>query len=282
MRTALTLVAGCTVLALLLGSRLANQASKAQTYPSAAGPLVKGEPQQMQNSIGMHLVRVPAGTFMMGLPDEVRTHDPPLGYAPHRVRITRPFYLGVYEVTAEEYRRVMGEPSTPPVAESPGPARMPATNMTWNEAQEFCRRLSDLPQERAAARHYRLPTEAQWEYACRGGSTKPRDGRPTVTGSGANKVVALQPIGSHEPNEFGLHDMRGNAWEWCSDWFHPTYYRRSPELDPQGPASGITRVVRAGATGCLANLSTVCSRAIQCRRRARVRWSAFALSASCR
>jgi len=116
--------------------------------------------------------------------------------------------------------------------------------MTWNEAQEFCRRLSDLPQERAAARHYRLPTEAQWEYACRGGSTKPRDGRPTVTGSGANKVVALQPIGSHEPNEFGLHDMRGNAWEWCSDWFHPTYYRRSPELDPQGPASGITRVVR--------------------------------------
>src|SRR5262245_38422309 len=135
-------------------------------------------PAALTNSIGMKLVRIPAGEFLMGSPDgdrEARDDEKPR----HRVRITRPFYLGAYEVTQGENRRVMG--ANPSFFSPTGPGRdrvkgldadrLPVEQVTWHQAVAFCRKLSELPAEKKARRAYRLPTEAEWEYACRAGTT---------------------------------------------------------------------------------------------------------------
>lgn len=129
----------------------------------------------------------------------------------------------------------------------------PVENVTWYEADEFCRRLSDMPDEKAAGRRYRLPTEAEWEYACRSGKSKPyrwmANRRPDDTlgeAAGISPPLALLRVGGYPPNALGLHDMRGNVWEWCADWFDRSYYSRSPQIDPQGPANGYLKVVRGG------------------------------------
>ena len=212
-----------------------------------------------RNSIGMPFVLVPAGEFVMGLPDAGIGQAPPESPA-HQVEITRPFHLGQFEVTQLEYASVMktnpswhseAEDGKGPTAEER--AKLPVEQVTWNDAAEFCRRLSDLSAEKAARRTYRLPTEAEWEYACRGGKAGPymwRGRRAPDDESGENAGVRpslpIAPVGSYPPNKFGLHDMRGNVWEWCADWFDRDYYLRSPERDPQGPADGYLKVVRGG------------------------------------
>ena len=151
-----------------------------------------GVPVEITNSIGMKLVLIPPGEFMMGSPKELieeelkrpdndqwyKEHLP--GEGPqHRVRITRPFYLGTYLVTQEEYQRVMGTNPSEFSATGKGKdkvagqdtKRFPVENVSWDDAVEFCRKLSEMPEEKAAGRTYRLPSEAQWEYACRAGST---------------------------------------------------------------------------------------------------------------
>jgi formylglycine-generating enzyme required for sulfatase activity len=135
--------------------------------------------------------------------------------------------------------------------------RLPVENVTWYEANDFCARLSKIAAERQARRIYRLPTEAEWEYACRGGSTEPHPFDPSwpVDGSwpeelagkpGHPKDGPLWPlyVETYPPNPFGLYDMRGNVFEWCNDWFDRTYYRRSPRDDPKGPSTGFLKVVR--------------------------------------
>jgi formylglycine-generating enzyme required for sulfatase activity len=213
-------------------------------------------PVEQTNSIGMTLVLIPPGEFDMGssaqevaeLLREAKQLKSPQWYidrvpseAPqHRVRITKPFYLGVCEVTQAEYERLMG--SNP--SRFKGSPTRPVEQMTWYDAVEFCRRLSELTAEKMIGAVYRLPTEAEWEYACRAGTATRYsfgndDSLPSRHAWWENKLSdTTQPVGRLKPNAFGLYDMHGNVWEWCSDWYGSGYYGASPMDDPTGPASG--------------------------------------------
>jgi formylglycine-generating enzyme required for sulfatase activity len=197
------------------------------------------------NSIGIKLAFIPAGEFQMGSPDsdsDALGNEKPQ----HTVRITKPFYLGVTEVTQEQYERVMG--TNPSRFKG---AQLPVEQVSWEDAVEFCRKLSELPAERSAGRVYRLPTEAEWEYACRAGS-KTRYyfgddasmlGEHAWYRSTADRKT--HPVATKKPNAWGLYDMHGNVWQWCSDWLM-RYYTTTAVSDPTGPATGSYRVARGG------------------------------------
>jgi formylglycine-generating enzyme required for sulfatase activity len=215
----------------------------------------------------MKFARIPAGEFLMGSADAdpgSRDDEKPQ----HRVRISRPFYLGVHEVTQAEFQELMEtNPSSFTRAgllkDAPASldvARLPVDNVTWYAALEFCRRLSNLAAEKDAGRVYRLPTEAEWEYSCRAGTTTVFHFGDTLSSEQANfngqhpfadasKAPFLNrttTVGSYAPNEFGLYDMHGNLNEWCLDRFQRDYYRASPADDPQGPTEGTSPVIRGG------------------------------------
>jgi len=219
------------------------------------------------NAIGMKLRRIPAGDFLRGSSGTdpgAREDEMPQ----HRVRISRPFYLGVHEVTQAAFQALMEtNPSSFTRArllkDEPTDldfSRLPADNVTWHAAVEFCRRLSELPAEKQAGRVYRLPTEAEWEYSCRAGTTSVFHFGNTLSSTQANFNGAhpfgeaeqarflnrTTVVGSYEPNAFGLFDMHGNLHEWCMDRFGRDYYRESPDVDPSGPAQGTARVIRGG------------------------------------
>jgi formylglycine-generating enzyme required for sulfatase activity len=214
----------------------------------------------LSNTIGLKLVLIPAGTFRMGAPpDEAgrRENEDPW----HEVTLTRPFYLGVYPVTQGQYERVMQQnPSRHTPAAGGGPDH-PVENVTWLDAAEFCRRLSELAAEQEAGRAYRLPTEAEWEHACRAGTTTAFcfgpalssaqanfDGRFPSAGADVGRFAGKTTKGgAYPPNNFGLCDMHGNVWEWCADWLDSLYYGKSPRRDPPGPAEGRFRVLRGGS-----------------------------------
>jgi formylglycine-generating enzyme required for sulfatase activity len=201
------------------------------------------------NSIGMKLRLIPAGEFMMGSPrtDSGRIDNE----TQHRVSITKPFYLGVTEVTQEQYQKVMG--TNPSRFQEP---QNPVETVFWADAVEFCRKLSAMPAEKTAGHVYRLPTEAEWEYACRAGTT-------TVYGFGddASRLgdygwfdgnteesdSKTHPVGEKKPNAWGLYDMHGGVYEWCQDWYGSYPRSGSARTDPTGAASGDTRVVRGGS-----------------------------------
>ncbi len=211
------------------------------------------------NSVGMGLALIPPGRFRMGSPEGeiARSHDEgPL----HEVEITQPFYLGVYPVTQGQYQRLMG--SNPSWFSAGGNGRgavatldtsdFPVENVTWHEAVAFCTLLSELPAEKEAGRVYRLPTEAEWEYACRAGTTsiyhfgnaltcQLANIRSTVGGGHLGRTC---PVGQYPPNAWGLYDMHGNVYEWCADWYDENYYRNSPRQGPSGPGSGSRKVLR--------------------------------------
>jgi formylglycine-generating enzyme required for sulfatase activity len=201
-------------------------------------------PETIKNSIGVTLKLIPAGTFVMG--DTGGDSDE----TPHQVTLTKPFYMGVHEVTNAEWERVMGS-----VPSHWKDANHPVEQVSWEDAAEFCRKLSALPEERNAGRIYRLPTEAEWEYACRSGTdTKYSFGDDqskffeygwcTWASDGQT-----HPVGQKKPNAWGLFDMNGNVWEWCSDWFDK--YPEGAVTDPQGPpgppAARPWRVLRGGS-----------------------------------
>jgi formylglycine-generating enzyme required for sulfatase activity len=137
-----------------------------------------------------------------------------------------------------------------------GDPSLPVEQVSWNESQEFCRKLAAK-----TGKQVRLPTEAEWEYACRAGTTTPFHYGSSLSSAQANfngnspyhgaargaYRNKTTPAGSFQPNAFGLHDMHGNVWEWCQDWSGPEYYGQSPANDPPGPTSGKTRVVRGGS-----------------------------------
>jgi formylglycine-generating enzyme required for sulfatase activity len=200
------------------------------------------------NSIGMKFTLLPSGTFTMG-------EDGADGEAPHQVTLTQPFELGVYEVTQEQYERVMGEnPSNGGKGE-----QNPVENVSWDEAVKFCRELSALPAEQEAGYEYRLPTEAEWEYACRAGTTTSYSFGSTIAQLGdyawfkENSDKTSHPVGQKKPNPWGLHDMHGNVFEWCQDWYGA--YPAGSLTDPTGPSSGSLRVIRGG---CWINVSGYC------------------------
>jgi formylglycine-generating enzyme required for sulfatase activity len=220
-----------------------------QTTNAAREP--SGVANEAVNSIGMKFVRVPKGTFAMGSPRSDRNAD--LDEQQHEVTVSRDYFIGAFECTQAEYERVMGKnPSQFQDARSKeSSARHPVERVSWNDAVEFCRRLSELPAEKAAGRSYRLPTEAEWERACRGGSADifAFGNDAALLGEYAwyesNGGGQTHPVGQKRPNAFGIYDMHGNAWEWCADWY--VEHSSRPVVDPTGPANGTDRVYRGGS-----------------------------------
>jgi formylglycine-generating enzyme required for sulfatase activity len=208
-------------------------------------------PVVQTNCIGMTFVLIPAGEFLMGSPDsdnEAGGDEKPQ----HPVRITEPFYLGTCEVTQAQYYRVMG---TNPSNFKDASGMTPVERVSWEDAQEFCARLSGLPDEQRARRQYRLPTEAQWEYACRAGTAWRFSFGESVADLSAyawyadNSASRTHPVGQKKPNAWGLYDMHGNVWEWCQDSHDSGYYRlfkSEPAIDPSGPSGASNRVIRGG------------------------------------
>ena len=284
--------------------------------PACALPQKAASPQVLENTLGMKFVLVPAGEFLMGSDEspEALAQDYPryerqrlaelVDEAPvHRVRITRPFFLGQHEVTLGQFRKFLDASGYTPesVADGTGgygynpgydPSKTqrgdafegrdpryswhnpgfaqddthPVLNVTWNDAMALTRWLSQ--QE---GHSYRLPTEAEWEYACRAGGTarygSANEPRSLLTIANTFDADAAQhwpawqpyalegrdgyaftaPVGRFQANAFGLHDMLGNAWEWVADWHDEAYYARSPATDPTGPEDGSVRVRRGGS-----------------------------------
>ena len=163
----------------------------------------------------------------------------------HRVRITKPFYLGKYLVTQEQWEAVMG--SNPSHFKGP---KNPVEQVSWDDCQKFLEKLN--AKSGPGAGKFQLPTEAQWEYACRAGSTTrycfgdDESGLGEYAWYGANSGGKTHPVGEKKPNAWGLYDMHGNVWEWCQDWYDGGYYANSPTDDPTGPATGSYRVFRGG------------------------------------
>jgi uncharacterized protein (TIGR02996 family) len=217
------------------------------------------------NSIGMRFALIPAGAFLMGSPASEDRHRE--DETQHPVEITQPFFMGVFPVTQEEYQRVTGKnPSY--FSRSGGgktkvrkldTSRFPVETVTHDEAVAFCGLLSECTEEKQFGRSYRLPTEAEWEYACRAGTKTPFHFDETISADQANyngndtygngkKGVYRQkttPVGSFPVNAFGLFDMHGNVWEWCQDWFGD--YPQTDVVDPQGAEKGNSRVLRGGS-----------------------------------
>jgi formylglycine-generating enzyme required for sulfatase activity len=187
----------------------------------------------------MKLNLIPPGEFVMGSPESEtdREHDE----TQHLVKITKPFYLGVHEVTQAQYEKVMGEN----LSVFQGPTK-PVEEVNWDDAVEFSRKLSE--QEGV---EYRLPTEAEWEYSCRAGTTTAYSFGDDISPLGKyawyvdNSELTTHPVGELKLNAWGLYDMHGNVWKWCQNWYGP--YDLQVASDPTGPASGEHRVLRGGA-----------------------------------
>ena len=231
---------------------------------ASSSPVLKDE---ITNSIGMKLVLIKTGEFMMGSrdddPDALDDEKPQ-----HRVRITKPFYMGVYEVSQSDWEQVTGERISFFRPDGPGGGKVagtdtsnfPAEQVGWDDAMVFCRGLTELPEEKSAGRIYRLPTEAEWEYACRAGTDSAFSHGNSLDATQANFNgnypfgqakkgpfrIQTTAAGSFEPNTFGLYDMHGNVWEWCSDWYGLDYYKTAPVDDPAGPTTGSRRIIRGG------------------------------------
>jgi formylglycine-generating enzyme required for sulfatase activity/tRNA A-37 threonylcarbamoyl transferase component Bud32 len=274
-----------------------EQSKKVEVVEQVKRVELPPDPREIVNSIGMKFVRVPAGTFTMGSP----AHEAERGddEQAHEVEITRPFHLSVYPVTVGQWRAFTKATGYKTEAErgdgatgwtgsewkqdwkynwlSPGFAQFenhPVTCVGWNDAVAFCDWLTKTERGRTC----RLPTEAEWEYSCRGGaSSSPFHFGASLSSAQANfhgeYPYGWAPRGeyrqrtvpdhSFEPNGFGLYQMHGNVWEWCQDWHDENYYAASPRRDPPGPYRGTVRVYRGGGWR---------SSGMRCRSACRGRW----------
>ena len=223
----------------------------------------KEEVIDLGEGVKLDMVLIPSGKFMMGLTNK-ELEDIKVEFQEelkkdgkeqlldavdliisiqgkqHEVTLTKPFYMGKHEVTQEQWEALMGKnPST-----TKG-AKLPVTNVSWEDCQEFIKKLNAKTDG-----GYRLPTEAEWDYACRAGTTTAYSFGDKITPKDANyldsKIGKPVAVGSYKPNAFGLFDMHGNVWEWCEDW-HGEY--PFAVTDPKGPATGNRRVIRGGSSG---------------------------------
>ena len=185
----------------------------------------------------------------MGSPmDEPKRDD---DEAQHHIKLTKAFYMGKFEVTQLQYRVIVNDNPS-----KFGGDKLPVENVNWYEAARFLKKLSDK-----TGTKFRLPTEAEWEYACRAGTKKAFNTGTTLDSDVAN-YDASEPyadgiigtylkrtteVGSYPPNAFGLYDMHGNVWEWCNDIYDEDYYKKTPLVDPKGPQEGKPKVMRGGA-----------------------------------
>ena len=209
------------------------------------------KPGKLKNSIGMEFASIPAGKFLMGSPETEKERDQ--DETRHEVTLTRGFLMGIHEVTQAQYEQVMGQnPSN-----FKG-ATLPVETVSYDDAMAFCKKLSDLPPEKASGRKYRLPTEAEWEYCCRAGTSTPFHFGQELNGTQANcdgnfpygttekgpYLEKTSPVGSYPANAWGLYDMHGNVWEWCQDRYDS--YPKQSVADPRGPEVGSGCVFRGG------------------------------------
>ena len=201
------------------------------------------------SSTGMQFNLIPRGKFMMGSPNGEKSGM--RNNSQHEVEISEDYYLGTFEVTQKQWKDVM---KTEPWKGKDGVMYgvlegddQPATYISWEGAVEFCQKLS--LRDRV---NYRLPTEAQWERACRAGSTTrfyfgdDEDGLNLKNYAWFETKKHAQKVGGKKPNKYGLYDMHGNVWEFCSDFYSEDYYKTSPKLDPQGPTEGTSHSERGG------------------------------------
>ena len=185
--------------------------------------------------IKLDMVLIPAREFQMGSPESEKYHQD--NALQHEVTLTKPFYMGKYEVTQEQWESVMGNN---PSSRTKG-AKLPVTSVSWKDCQEFIKKLNEKK-----SGGYRLPTEAEWEYACRAGTTTAYSYGDNLTKSDANiDGDSIKAVGSYRPNAFGLYDMHGNVWEWCNDWYGSL--QDGEVTDPKGAATGSSRVLRGGS-----------------------------------
>lgn len=214
-----------------------------------AAPCVAGQPEGAKDNtvklLSVELMSIPGGCFRMG---DTKAD----GYAfddekpAHKVCLDG-FAIGKYEVTQGQWQAVMGEN---PSANTKCGENCPVEQVSWDDVQAFISRLNTL-----TGRNYRLPTEAEWEYAARGGEgqtwagTDDRLALKEYARFAENSVRQSGPVGESRPNPFGLYDMTGNVWEWVQDWYDAKYYAASPCRNPQGPSSGELRVFRGGSWG---------------------------------
>ena len=195
--------------------------------------------------VKLELVLIPAGEFLMGSADsdpKAENDEKPR----HRVRITKPFYLGKYKVMQDQWQTVMG--NNPSSYRGP---KYPVQGVSWNDCQTFMKKLNK--KFGPAGGNFQLPTEAQWEYACRAGG-----GTQWCCGDDVSKLdqyawyegncgAGIHPLGEKKPNAWGLYDIHGDVWEWCADTYDRGYYAVSPAADPAGPSWAGQRVLRGGS-----------------------------------
>ncbi|RJP18416.1 MAG: hypothetical protein C4527_29220, partial [Candidatus Omnitrophota bacterium] len=199
------------------------------------------------NAKPLEMVLIPAGTFTMGSPSSEKDRDNDEG-PQHQVTISKPFYLGKYEVTQAQWQAVMG---TNPAKDYGVGNDYPVYNVSWNDCQEFIKKINGLKQG-----EFHLPTEAEWEYSCRAGTTTRfywgndlnyTEIKDYAWYYGNNNPRGTKEVGKKKPNAWGLYDMSGNVWEWCKDWYGD--YENNTHTNPTGPAGGSYRVLRGGHWG---------------------------------
>ncbi len=223
------------------------EAARRQKETAACTGMPLQKSIDLGDGVTIELLLIPAGEFEMGSPPGEKDRWGELEGPVHRVRITRPFYLGKHEVTQEVWEKVMGvNPST-----FPG-RRNPVETVSWQDCQGLLKKLNA---RQTGAGTFRLPTEAQWEHACRAGAATrfyhgdDPDLRDLADHAWfvANSAETTHPVGMKRPNAWGLYDMLGNVWEWCLDWYGEDYFARSPVEDPPGPPGGTLRVLRGSS-----------------------------------
>jgi formylglycine-generating enzyme required for sulfatase activity len=241
----------CIIATALLLAAITAFPGCARKAPDEGSKTTREGPTSTTTELKIEIIHLPGGRFVMGDKDEVDA-------APHEV-VVRPFYMDKYLVTQEQYQRIMGDNPSRWKGE-----RNPVEQVRWSDAVKFCNARScleglqpcydlDTWQCNFEASGYRLPTEAEWEYACRAGTQT-----PYFFGSDASKLGDYawfdknsgghpQPTGQKKPNPWGLYDMIGNVWQWCNDFYSVDYYSQSPSENPRGPKEGDNKVVRGGA-----------------------------------
>src|ERR1043166_2051343 len=234
----------CLALAIFLTTGFAALAKPDRKDPSKKD----GKPDQVTNSLGMKFAWIPAGSFLMGSPKQEKERQ--ANETQHKVTLTKGFYMGIHLVTQEQWQAVMGNNPSGFKNEK----NLPVEVVSWNDCQKFLKKLVEKDKK-----PYRLPTEAEWEYACRAGTTTPFHFGETIStdqanyngngvyGDGKKGVYRAKttPVGSFPANAFGLHDMHGNVLQWCQDWYGE--YPQGNVVDPQGADKGQFRAVRGGS-----------------------------------
>ncbi len=191
---------------------------------------------ELGGGVKLEFVPIRAGTFIMG--------DAENGPA-HEVNITRPFWMGKYKVTQEQWQVLMG--NNPSHFKG---SKNPVDSVSWEDCQGFLKKLNEKYSHHGLT--FSLPTEAQWEYACRAGTATRHYFGDALSNMGDygwladNSGKMTHPVGEKKPNAWGLYDMYGNVFEWCADWYNHDYYLTSPASDPTGPAVGTTKEIRGG------------------------------------